>query len=349
VAGQVSSDLQKSPQVVWIPITADWIPTNLGKGIVFSCKSSVWLRKHQSEFDLIKVNGAVTNIDADVNVAHFVHTSWLQSPSHVSRHRHGLYGFYQWLYSFLNSYWERSSFTQSNAIIAVSSQVKKELISLGIPQNKITVILNGVDLEEFYPGNEEDRSNWHIPEGVPLALFVGDIQSSRKNLDTVLKALAYAPRLHLLVVGEVKRSIYPQLAIDLGIADRVHFLGYRNDIPKIMRLADLFIFPSRYEACALVILEAMASGLPIITAATTGGAELVTPESGLIIDDAENFYKLGEKISQIIEEPSVLRRMGQAARKVAESHSWKSKASDYLNLFEMIVAGKDEYFSKIQS
>jgi glycosyltransferase involved in cell wall biosynthesis len=339
VAGQVSSDLQESSQVTWIPITADGVPTDLGKGMIFSWKSSTWLRKHQSEFDVITVNGALTTIDADVNAAHFVHTRWLQSSSHISRHRHDLYGLYQWLYSFLNSQWEKEAFYRSNIIIAVSTQVKKELISLGISEQKIIVISNGVDLEEFFPG-EVDRSKWHLPEQVPLGLFVGDIRSNRKNLDTILKAMVQVPKLHLLVVGALEGSSYPKLAVDLGIANRVSFLDYKDNVSEIMRLADLFIFPSRYEACSLVILEAMASGLPVITASTTGGSELITPESGLILNDPENFYDLAEKIIQLIQESITLKKMGQAARKVAEEHSWRSKASAYLNLFEEIATEK---------
>ena len=78
----------------------------------------------------------------------------------------------------------------------------------------------------------------------------------------------------------------------LGLADRVHFLGYRRDIAALMQAADVFVFPSRYEACTLVLLEALAAGLPVITAVTAGGSEIVTPDCGVVLSDSEDMAGL---------------------------------------------------------
>ncbi|WP_331270811.1 glycosyltransferase family 4 protein, partial [Richelia intracellularis] len=88
-------------------------------------------------------------------------------------------------------------------------------------------------------------------------------------------------------------------------------MGYRQDMAAIMRSADIFVFPSRYEACTLVLLEAMASGLPVITADTTGGAELVTPESGIVLQDCNNVQSLSLAISFLVNHPSQMKSMGK--------------------------------------
>ena len=110
----------------------------------------------------------------------------------------------------------------------------------------------------------------------------------RKNLDTVLQALVGASGVHLAVVGAREGSPYPALAERLGVADRVHFLGFRRDMAQIMQAVDIFVFPSRYEPFGIVVLEAMASGVPVILAATVGAAEVVTPDCGVVLPDPED-------------------------------------------------------------
>jgi glycosyltransferase involved in cell wall biosynthesis len=166
---------------------------------------------------------------------------------------------------------------------------------------------------------------------------VGEIQSTRKNLDTVLRALTEVPRLHLAVVGRDQESPYPQMATELGISDRVHFMGYRTDVPDLMRAVDLFVFPSRYEACSLVLLEAMASGLPIITTQTAGGAELVEDSFGRTLPDPNDEQALAEALASLIETPSLINQMSREARSTAQKHTWQRMSEEYLNLFEKSV------------
>ena len=336
LASRVNLALQSCKQITWIPISVGIIPSALIRNFVFSAKASRWLSRHRHEFDIVKVNGSITASPSDVNAVHFVHSSWLKSPVHLSRQRRDFYGAYQWLYTWLNAKWEKAAFQKAKVIIAVSQQVKQDLQDTGILGEKIKVVLNGVDLEEFYPGTC-DRNCYQLPERVPLGLFVGDIRTPRKNLDTVLRAVVEATNVHLVVVGAVDDSPYPELAVQLGIQERVHFLGYRQDVADIMRAVDCFIFPSRYEACTLVLLEAMASGLPVITASTAGGCEIVTPDCGIVLADSEDVSGLTEALRQVTDNQETRARMKQAARRTAESLSWKRMAGQYLDAFEKVA------------
>ncbi len=155
----------------------------------------------------------------------------------------------------------------------------------------------------------------------------------RKNLDTVLRAMRDVPALHLAVCGAVQGSPYPALAAKLGVSDRVHFLGFRRDMPDLMRAADMFVFPSRYEACSLVVLEALASGLPVLTAVTAGGAEVLTPTCGHVLSDPDDAKALAQTLGAWVDDPQRRQQMGQAARQVAEQHSWARMGDAYLRLY----------------
>jgi glycosyltransferase involved in cell wall biosynthesis len=338
LASHISSELQNHPQVEWITIPGQGIPTDLLGNLVFSYHSTHWLNRHRQEFDVIQVNGAITGAAADVNAVHFVHGSWVRSPMHPSRQHANLYGLYQWLYSHLNADWERQAFQRSQRIIAVSEKVKQELADLGVIKDRVQVIFNGVDLQEFYPATQPpNRRPWNLPQDVPLALFTGEIRSNRKNLDTVLQALLHVPALHLAVAGNATESPYPQLAMALGLANRVHFVGYRRDIPDLMRTVDFFVFPSHYEACTLALLEAMASGLPVVTAVTTGGSEIVTPDCGMVLPDSRDLDGLVATLSLLTQDGALRQRLGKRARVIAEAHSWQQMASQYLDGFEAMV------------
>ncbi|MHC5735167.1 glycosyltransferase family 4 protein [Nostoc sp.] len=340
LASEVAPELENNSQVNWIKIPVKGYPTEFVRNFIFAQKSADWLRHHRSDIDLVKVNGAISMAAADVNAVHFVHSSWLRSPVHISRDRRDLYGFYQWLFTAFNARWEKQAFQKAQVVVAVSEKVAQELVNIGVPRSRIRVIVNGVDLEEFTPGESDAcgglrlRQKLGLPENVTLALFAGDIRTPRKNLDTVLNALVQVPDLHLAVVGHIEGSPFPQLAASLGLSDRVHFVGFRRDIPEIMRSVDLFIFPSRYEACSLVLLEALSSGLPVITATATGGAELVTPECGIVLTDSNDIDALAVAMMSLVSDSALMQQMSQAARSVAEQYSWTTMAQTYVDLFE---------------
>jgi glycosyltransferase involved in cell wall biosynthesis len=336
LASEIAPELVQNHQVEWISIPVKKYPTEFVRNFIFAQKSAAWLRQYHSHLDLIKVNGAITLATADVNAVHFVHSSWLKSPVHISRIRRDVYGVYQWLFTAMNAWWEKQAFQKTKIVVAVSEKVAQELVNIGVPRSLIRVIVNGVDLQEFAPG-AACRQKLGLPENVTLGLFAGDIRTPRKNLDTVLQALTQVPDLHLAVVGNPENSPFPDLAASLGLTQRVHFVGYRRDIADIMRAVDLFVFPSRYEACTLVLLEALASGLPVITATATGGAELVTPESGIVLADSDDVNALAAALLSVVSDRSRLQQMGKAARAVAEQHSWTTMAQTYMDLFEELI------------
>jgi len=318
----------------WIPVHPVLRGTVLTKILDFAWRANRVLRQIRENVDLICANGFVCTHPHHVNIVHFVHSTWIRSPFHPSRLRTGPRAWYQYLYTRLNTYLERHVFGRAGRVVAVSSLVADELEAVGVPREKISTIDNGVDLDEFRPGLA-DRSTWGLPEHTPLALFAGDVQTSRKNLDGVLRALTQCPGWHLAVAGTVDGSPFPALARRLGIDDRVHFLGFRRDLARLMRTADAFVFPSRYEPFALVVLEALSSGVPVVTARSVGAAGTVPPEAGTVVDDPEDASAIAAALHSLAPPRPSARA---AARRAAEGCSWTRMSEMYAVLFHDLQA-----------
>lgn len=316
---------------IWHPVHPGFDGVALLKVARFPRMADAQLQRLDGKIDVTVACGVVLSRAHTVNAAHFVHGPWLQSDYHNSKQATGVQRLYQHVFSSLNARWERRTFAAAQHVVAVSPMVKRELLEIGVPDEKITVIVNGVDLDEFAPG-PADRSSLDLPQDPVLGLFVGDIKSPIKNLDTVLRALPRVPALHLAVAGDSTDSPYPALAEDLGVADRVHFLGFRRDIADLMRAADFFLLPSRRDSCPLVLLEALASGLPVIASSQVGNAPLLGSEAGFVLADPEDVDTLADHATALATVPSLRRRMSRAARSVAETHSWDRMAAEYLRL-----------------
>lgn len=320
----------------WVEVHPRRQELNLLKVWEFTNLASAAVDSIRGEVDVVHGNGFVLDRPHEINTSNFVHGAWWRSAARSPKRPRSLLEAYHSLHTVLNSRWERRAYGRAELVVAVSGRVRHELLSIGLPEERIRVVLSGVDLEEFSPGNA-DRRALGLPEDVPLALFVGEIQSRRKNLDTVLKALVRVPPLHLAVTGAVRRSPYPRFASLLGVDRRVHFMGHRTDVPEIMRAADVFVLPARYEPLGLVLLEALASGLPVVTAATVGAAELVTEDCGVVLADPNDGEALRTALSGIVNDDARL-RMKAAARTVAEQYSWERTAEQYLALYRAVRA-----------
>ncbi len=188
----------------------------------------------------------------------------------------------------------------SNKIIAVSNAVKKSLVKHKIRENKIKVILNGIDVSRYQNLNitvldGEQKKDFTF-------VYIGRL-IYQKGVDILLRAFASVKNGKLLVVGDgVERDSLVKLSKELKITDRVKFLGIRKDIPEILSYADCFILPSRYEGLPMVLLEAVASHKIIIISDFESATEVINNgENGLIVIK-NNVVQLASSASLILED-----------------------------------------------
>ncbi|MGF6771226.1 glycosyltransferase involved in cell wall biosynthesis [Paraburkholderia sp. GAS199] len=338
LAREVAPELTQHPRLHFVQIEASRLPSRLLQYQMFALRCGAWIRAHRHEFDVVHVNGFIAWARADVNSVHFVHDGWYRCGFYPFRLARGLYHAYQVIYTRLNIVCEKWALRHAEVVVPVSAKVGTEVRALGIDIKRMQVIHNGVDVNEFAPG-ESQRARFGLPDAPFMLLFAGDLRMPRKNLDTLLHALVKtSPDIHLAVAGILQNSPYPALAESLGLKERVHFTDMVMDMPALMRSVDAFVYPSRYEAMGLVLLEALATGLPIITVHTAGGAEVITPESGIVLDDPDDAAALAIAIDRLAGNRDDARRLGVAAREVAGTLSWQAMAGRYLAVYEQVHA-----------
>ena len=150
------------------------------------------------------------------------------------------------------------------------------------------------------------------------------------------------PGIHLAVIGRADGSPFVDMAKDLGVADRTHFLSFRKDVPSIMRACDLFVFPSWYDPFGLVVTEALACGLPVITTAATGAGELLTTDCGTVVQDPADVPAIAAAMKDWLSDPEKRAAAAPTCRAIAQAHGWEAMARHYLELLPKPQAFRGE-------
>ena len=162
----------------------------------------------------------------------------------------------------------------------------------------------------------------------------------RKGLLYVIEALSLLPRpdVKLVVVGSGDRKFYGQLAELKQVRERILFISHSSNLWEYYAASDLFVFPTIYEPFGLVIVEAMASGLPVITSRVAGAADVIIDEvNGLLLRDPSDVNDLAAKIELLLSDAKLRKTMGERARDTAEKLSWGRAAEKTLKVYNSVL------------
>lgn len=240
---------------------------------------------------------------------------------------------------------ERRMFTHPNLrmVICNSRMVKDDIAArFGVAEEKLTVIHNGVDLEKFHPhlreGRAAVRAELRTPADAPVFLYAGS-GFERKGVARLLEAMTGAPpHCHAWIAGRDKRAArYQALAQRLGLADRVHFLGGRDDLPRLYGAADAFLLPTLYDPMPNAALEALACGLPVVTTRQSGAQELIRQGENGFVTDVLDQAGLAGALARL-SEPGMADAMSQAARAAALPLDSARMANRLTDLYRDLIA-----------
>ena len=234
-------------------------------------------------------------------------------------------------------------------VMPVSSLVQEEIQNgYGFLGDKLLVNPPGVDIERFSVlDSQQCRQEIFMRFGFSLkdvvVLFVS-MNFELKRLDLVLRGIAdlisrdkRETNLKLLVVGKGDVKRFGKLASDLGISDRVVFTGVTREVENYYMAADIFIMPSRLDTFGLVVLEAMAAGLPVIISRNVGARDLVEPGvNGYVLSKDPSISELATALSLLLE-PEMRKLMGENGKKVACLHSWDKTAGRVADLYRQLA------------
>lgn len=233
--------------------------------------------------------------------------------------------------------------------VALSKMVQRDIRRYhpAVPEKQVRVVYNGVDTDRFSPTRcaphrHVVRDSLRVGQDVVLLLVAHNFRL--KGVDVAIRALARLARrgapLQLVVVGRDRPEGYRRLARRLGCRDRVRFVTESADPVPYYAASDIYVQPTFYDPCSLVVLEALACGLPVITTACNGAAEILTPgHDGFVVDAPGDDVALAGYLNVILNRD---RRtsMGAAARRTALAHTLEHNYEQILALYEAIYRGK---------
>ncbi len=237
--------------------------------------------------------------------------------------------------------------TGVDQIASVSDAIRRATEAIATPRRPIAVVPNGADHRVFRPRDPREvaaiRAELGVPTDGPVVSYVGKLVP-RKGVGDLIEAMGRLARagagatLLLAGMGE-ERTALERRAAELGIADRVRFVGKvpHDTVPLVMSAGDLFVLPSLSEGLPTVVCEAMACGLPVVATAVDGTPEIVRDgETGFLVPPRDP-AALADALGRLVGDPALARAMGRRAHEIAmDTYTWDANAARTEALYEEI-------------
>jgi len=233
-----------------------------------------------------------------------------------------------------------------DSIIAVSPLVKEELVKYGIKQNKIQIINNGVNLNEYESQAWVDknllRNQLGVPKECTIVGCVGRL-SPEKGFENFIRAAKIVvheyPKTCFLIIGEgpEKENLHG-LSLSLGIAENTFFAGLRKDVATLYKIMDVFVITSLYEGLPMVLLEAMASKKPIVSTRVGAIPQLIEDKFNGLLVDPGNVVELADSIKFLISDKEQAQLFSERGYgKVFKEFSSRIMAENYEKSYQQLL------------
>jgi UDP-glucose:(heptosyl)LPS alpha-1,3-glucosyltransferase len=278
----------------------------------------------RSRFDIVHAQGFSIR-RADVITAHISNARWLAARRGLERS--GLPA-HERIFGAIVTPLERHALADPRvSVIAVSRALADDIAREYGRRAPVHVIHHGVDRAQFNPGvRHEHRASARLELGLAdqdvVFLYVGDL---RKGFGPTLHALGRVPGARLIAVTRSDLAAASTAAAAAGVADRVYLVPPTDAVERYYGAADAFVLPTPYDAFGMVITEAMACGLPVITTPHAGASELVVPDvHGCLVPEAGDVGALSAAMQRLAASRDLRERLGRAAAALMAGHDWES-------------------------
>jgi glycosyltransferase involved in cell wall biosynthesis len=235
----------------------------------------------------------------------------------------------------LGGYYDLKNYRRCDYLIGNTRDLVDSFIRQGWPAERAHYLPNFVDDVRVAP---IARAKLGTPDCVPVALALGRLHKN-KAFDVLLRALARVPRLHLWLAGagELQDELEREAAA-LGIAERVRFLGWREDGAALLAAADFLVCPSRHEPLGNVVIEAWAAGVPVVAAASIGPRELIEDGSSGLLVPVEDDAALAGAMARLIDDPRLRAELARAGRAAYEAEFTEARVVTRYREFLAVAA-----------
>ncbi len=235
----------------------------------------------------------------------------------------------------LGGYHDMKYYQSCDHVVVLTDDMKSHVLRSGWPQDRVHVIPPFAMLK---PSQPIKRSQFDTPEGVPLILSTARLHT-RKAQDILLRAMTELPNAYLWIAGEGDlRKPLTALAEELKLTDRVRFLGWRTDHEALLKHADLFVLPSRYEPFGIVLLEAWSQGVPVVAANSTGPKSIITHGHDGLLVEIDHVHELAESMRAALNDQVLRKKLIQNAFRTYENkYSQNSVVRSYFDLYQQVA------------
>lgn len=234
----------------------------------------------------------------------------------------------------LGGYYKLKNYRGFDALVGNTQDIVDWIVREGWPKERVHYIPN---FAAAGVGEKLNRAELTTPDDAPLLLGMGRLHPNKAH-DVSIRALAQLPDAYLWIAGDGEEEAkLKALAEELGVANRVRFLGWRDDAPALYRTADVVVFPSRFEPLGNVVIQAWAHAAPVVAAASAGPASLITDGHDAYLVPLEDHAALADRVRTILTDP--LRRTALIAsglRRVEDKFSEKAIVAQWQALFDKL-------------
>ncbi|MCK5826110.1 MAG: glycosyltransferase [Desulfuromusa sp.] len=235
----------------------------------------------------------------------------------------------------LGHYYDLKYYRHADFWVGISKGICDHLIRGGMPSEKVFHIPNFADETAVDP---LPRDSFATPPSQPLILAAGRLHVN-KGFDVLLQALKLIPDTILWLAGSgPEEKALKQLCADLGLNERVRFLGWRDDVTSLMKTADLFVCPSRHEGLGSIVMESWAHGCPIVATNSQGPGELIDDGETGLLTPVDEVNPLALAIQSLLYDRSLMERLTENGDKLyREQFSQQVIVSQYEEVYRTIL------------